>query len=130
MVPRTTGPVWIPIRIRMAGPLVFFLDPVAELGHLLLDGQGGVDGPLGGVFQSDRGPEKGHDAVSPELLDRPLIPVDLLGQDAEDLIDEGKGLLVPELLGQGRGALQVAEHDRHLPALPFDPAFLGQDFFG
>ena len=113
----------------MAGPLVFFLDPVAEFGHFLMDGQGRVDGPLGGVFQSDRSAEKGHDAVPPELLDRAFILVDLLRQDAEDLIDEGKGLFVPELLGQGRGTLQVAEHDRHLPALPFDPAFLGQDFF-
>jgi hypothetical protein len=52
--------------------------------------------------------------------------VDLLRQNAENLIDQGKGLFVPELFGQGGRALQVAEHDRYLSALPFDPALLGQ----
>ena len=92
----------------MAGPLDF-LDPVTELGHLLLDGQGCANRPLGGVFQSDRSPEKGHDAVAAELLDRPLVLVDLLRQEAKDLVDQGEGLLVPQLLGQGRGPLQVTE---------------------
>jgi hypothetical protein len=56
--------------------------------------------------------------------------VDLLRQEAEALVDEGKGLLVAKLLSQGSGSFQVAEHDRHLSAFPFDPALLGQDFFG
>ena len=113
-----------------ARPPGLFLDPVTELGHFLLDGQGRADSPMGGVFQGNGSPEKGHDAVSPELLDRPLILMDLLGQNIEDLIDEREGLLIPQPLGQARGVLQIAEHDRDLAALPFDPALLGQDFFG
>jgi hypothetical protein len=61
-----------------------------------VDGQGGVYGPLGGVFQSNRGAEKSHDAVLPEFLDRPLILLNLLGQEAEDLIDQGEGFLISQ----------------------------------
>ncbi len=48
-------------------------------------------GPLGVVFVSYRSTKKSHDPISGKLVDRALIPVDLIHQDLEttvhDLVD-------------------------------------------
>ena len=49
----------------------------------LLNRQGRMAGPLGMVFMGHRSTEQGHHPIAGELVDRALIPVDLIHQDLE-----------------------------------------------
>ena len=81
---------------------------------------GRTDGPLGSIFQRDRGTEKGHDPIAGHLVDRALVVVDFVDEEFVDLVHDAVSLFGPELFHQARESLQVAEHDRDLFALPFN----------
>ncbi len=86
-VPTTTGPVWIPARIRRGRwPAFSLLHLLIELHHLPVDGKGSPDGPLRGILQSDRGAEEGHDPVTGQFVDGPFVFGDLVDEDLIDLV--------------------------------------------
>ena len=62
-------------------------------------------------------PEQGHEAVAQELVDRPLVAVDLGEGQLEEPVEQQVHGLGPQPLGQRRRAHEVAEEDGDLLAL-------------
>jgi len=78
MVPTTTAPELIPMRVEKPTPCSRFTS-VAVAGDLLTEMERGVAGALRVVLVGDRRPEERHDAVARELVDEAfetLDPVD------------------------------------------------------
>jgi len=96
---------------------------LAQLGAVLpqelLQAESREHGPPRVVLVGDRRSEQGHEAVPEELVDGPLIAVDLAqGQLKEPVQEEVHGL-GPQPVGQGGRAHQVAEEHGDLLALAF-----------
>jgi len=85
--------------------------------HGFLDGQGGMAGPLGVILMGQGGAEEGHHPVSGELVDGPLIAMDLLHEDLEAPIQDLVDLLRVQLLGEGGVMGHVGEEDGDLLSL-------------
>ena len=98
-----------------------------ERAETLADLEGGKGRAQGMVLVSHRRPEEGHEAVAQELVDRPLVPVHGGQRQLEEAVQEVVHGLGADVLGQCRGALEVAEEDGHHLPLPLDGAPGGQD---
>jgi hypothetical protein len=96
--------------------------PLPKLGAMLVDqllqAEGGERRPPGMVLVGDRRPEDGHEAVAQELVDRPLVAVDLGEGELEEAVEQQVHRLRPQPLGERRRPHEVAEDDRDLLALP------------
>ena len=88
-------------------------------------GRPGRHGPHG-----QGGAEEGHDAVAGELVDRPLILVDLIHEDLEAPVHDPVDLLGVELLRDGGEVRHVGKKDGDELALAFDGAPGGEDLLG
>jgi hypothetical protein len=104
--------------------------PFAEPGDFPVNGQGGADCSLGGVFQCYRGAEQGHAAVPGRFVDRPPVIVYLVDEDLVHLIHKGVDPLRTELFGKRREPNHVAEENGDLSLLALNPIPLGKDLFG
>jgi len=82
------------------------------------------------ILVGQRGTEKGHDAVTGELVDRPLVLVDLVHEDLEAPIHDPVDLLRVELLGDGGEVRHIRKEDGDELALPFHRASGGEDLLG
>ena len=129
MAPTTTGPELRPMRI-LKSRAAFFFQSLAVPGKGVLDGEGGVAGPEGMVLVGEWCAEEGHDAVTGELVDRPLVLVDLIHEDLEAPVHDPVDLLGVELLGDGGEVRHVGKEDGDELALPFDRAPGGEDLLG
>jgi hypothetical protein len=74
--------------------------------------------------------EEGHDAVPGELVDGPLVPVDLVHEDLEARIHDLVDLLGVELLGEGGEVGDIGEKDGDELSLTFYGAASGKDLVG
>jgi hypothetical protein len=92
--------------------------------------QGSQDRPPRLVFMGERRPEQGHKAVTQELIDRPLVAVDLDQGQLEKPVQEGVHGFGTHALSQDREVRQVAEKDGDLFALALEGASGGQDLLG
>ena len=87
-------------------------------------------GPSGVILVGKRRPEQCHETITQELVDRTLVPVDLIQCELEELVQQCVHCLRAEPLRQGRRVRNVAEEHRKLLALAFQGGFRGQDLFG
>ena len=121
MAPTTTGPELRPMRILKSMAQVFFE-------FLTIAGQGcwmaraAWQARTRMVLMGEGCAEEGHDAVAGELVDRPLVLVDLIHEDLEAAIHDPVDLLGVELLGEGGEVRHVGKEDGDELALPFDRA--------
>ena len=104
------------------------LHPIAELGDLLMDGKGGANGFLGGVFEGHRCTKKCHDAITGHFINHALVIMNLVDQDFIDFVHDRVGLFDTKGFQQRREILHIGEQYRDLLALSFNAAFLGKDF--
>ena len=109
---------------------VLSLDPLPVALHRLLDGQGGMTGPLGMVLVGQGGAEEGHHPVAGELVDGALVAVDLGHQDLEAPVHDLVDLLGVQLLGEGGVVGHVREEDGDDLALPLYRGAGGEDLIG
>ena len=79
------------------------------------------------VLVRDGSPEERHHAVTGELVDRALEPVDSPGEDVEDAIEDAMPLLGVEAFGEAHGVDHVGEEHAHVLALSFERAARGED---
>ncbi len=97
---------------------------ILQLGPALLQplpqAEGGEHRPARVVLVSDGGSEERHEAVAEELVDRPLVAVDLPQGELEELVEQEMHRLRPHPLGKGGRAHEVAEEDGDLLALAFE----------
>jgi hypothetical protein len=82
------------------------------------------------VLMGNRGTEQSHHPITGELIDRPLVSVDLIHQNLETAIHDLMDLFGIKLFGQRREIGHIREENRHLLPLPLDGASGGQDFIG
>ena len=82
------------------------------------------------VLVRDRRTEQRHDPIARELVDRPLEPVDTLGEDQEEPIQDVVPLLRVDRLGELHRALHVGEQNRDLLTLPLESAAGREDLLG
>ena len=82
------------------------------------------------VLVSDRRPEKRHDAVAGELVDRALEAVDAGAENREEAVHDPPPLLRVALLGELHRAHHVGEQHRHLLALALEGGAAGTDLLG
>jgi len=87
--------------------------------HCVADVQGGEAGPLGMIFMRYRRAEQRHDAIAGELVDRALEPVNAVGNDLEEVLDDTKPLLGIEPFREVHRALDIGEQDGDVLALAF-----------
>ena len=71
--------------------------------------------------------EEGHHAVPGELVDRPLVTVDLIHEDLEAPVHDLVDLPGVELLGKGRVVCHVGKEHRHHLVLALDTAPRAED---
>ena len=71
------------------------------------------------VLVGQGGTEEGHDPVPGELVDGPLVAVDLIHQYPEAPVHDLVHFLRVQLLGEGGVAGHIGEEHRHQLALPF-----------
>jgi hypothetical protein len=95
--------------------------------HTLLHPERRVAGPHGVVLVSDGRAEEGHDAVTHDLIDRPLVVMHGLHHVLEDRIED-----LPRLLGVAVGeklhrALQIGEQHRDLLSFALERRPGGED---
>ena len=63
------------------------------------------------ILVSDGGTEQGHHPIATELVDRPLVPVDLVHQEPKTPVHDLVNCLRVEVLEHGRGVGHVREED-------------------
>jgi hypothetical protein len=95
-----------------------------------LDHQGRHDRPESMVFEGHGGPKKSHQAVSQELIHRPLIAMDGFSHQPQGLVHDLVHRFGIQTLGQPRRLHDVTEEDGHLFTLALQGAAGGQDLFG
>jgi len=76
-------------------------------------------GPDGMVLMGQGGAEEGHDPIAGELVDGPLVAMDLLHQDLEAAVHDLVDLLGIQLLGEGGEGGHIGEEDGDELALSF-----------
>ena len=108
ILPTTTGPVLMPMRIWKSMPRCV-LQLVAEALQRRLHAEGRAHGALRRVFVCDGRAEQRHDAVAGELIDRALVAVDLIAQDPEAAVHDAVDLLGVEAFAQCGEAADVGE---------------------
>ena len=81
------------------------------------------------VLMRDGSTEKGHDSVSAELVDGPLVPVDLVHEDAETPIHDFMNRLRIEVLEHGRGVGNIRKEDGNEFTFAFDGAAGRENLF-
>jgi hypothetical protein len=96
-----------------------------------LDSDRGKHGPARVILMGHGGAEECHEAVAEELIDRPLVAMDLGKGQLEELVKEGMHALGAEAFGEGCGACDVAEEHgnlltRTLVGTPRDEDLLGE----
>ena len=116
MPPTTTQPVLIPMRTLSSTPWRSPSSARLARGGLLQP-QGREHGPAGVVLVGDGRAEQGHEAVAQELVDRPLVAVDLAQGQLEEPVQQEVHGLRSQPLRQGGRAHQVAEEHGDLLAL-------------
>src|SRR5262249_10880477 len=84
---------------------------LVQLGDSLQNPQAGTNGALGVVLVSNRRSEDGHDRVAYELLDCPLIKLDLTAKTGVIGTEARAHVLGVTSVGRRREADQVAEED-------------------
>ena len=89
-----------------------------------------MTGSDGMVLMGEWGAEEGHDAIAGELVDRPLVLVDLIHEDLEASVHDPVDLLGVELLGDGSEVCHVGKEDGDELALAFDGAPGGENLLG
>ena len=82
------------------------------------------------IFMGDGRTEKGHHPVSGELVDGPLIAVDLIHEDLETPVHDSVHVLGVQFFRKRSKAGHIGKHDGDDFPLPFDGASGGQNFFG
>jgi hypothetical protein len=83
--------------------------------------------PLSMILMRDRGTEEGHQAVTPELIDGALIPVDLIHENSEAAIHDFVHILRVELFRHGSEASHVRKEHGDEFAFTLDGAARGKD---
>ena len=68
--------------------------------------------PLCMVLVSDGSTEKGHDPISAELVDRPLVPMDLVHEKAKTPVHDLVHCLRIKVFEHGRRVGNIREEDR------------------
>ena len=94
-----------------------------------MDGKGGTNGFLGGIFQGHRCAKKGHNAVTGHFIDHPFIVMDLVNQDFIDFVHDVVGFLNAKGFHQARVTLHIGKQHRDLLAFSFDAVFLRKNLF-
>ena len=84
-----------------------------------LNGQGRMAGPLGMVLVGQGRTEQGHDPVAGELVDGPLILVDLIHQDPKAPVHDLVHFFGVELFGEGSEAGHIGKEHRDQFTLAF-----------
>ena len=109
---------------------VYALDVGGERLEPFLDRQRRAERPRGVVLVGDRRAEERHDAVTEELVDRPLAAVDGREDHLEDAVHDAVDVLGVEALRHCGEAGHVGEHHGDGLALTLEGALRGEDLLG
>ncbi len=82
------------------------------------------------ILVRDRRPEERHDAVTGELVDRPLEAVDAVGQELEEAVEHPMPFLGVHAFGELHRVHDVGEQHRDLLALTLERAAGAEDLLG
>jgi hypothetical protein len=82
------------------------------------------------VLMGHRGTEKGHYAVSGELIDGPLILMNLVHQDLEATVHDPVNFFWVELFTHSCVISHIGKKHSHKLAFSLDGTARGQDFIG
>ena len=116
MPPARTRPLFTPIRIRNSGA-ESALHVLRIAGEVLLDRQGGMEGPDGVVLFSQRRAEEGHHAVAGEGVHPAPVALHLPGEQSEAPVHHLVDDLRIEPLRQRSETDDIGKQDGDLPAL-------------
>jgi len=89
-----------------------------------------VHRPLGCLLDGQGRPKKGHQAVAGEFVHRAFVAVHVMDERLVEFIHDGKKVFLPELLTQDGIADEIGKQHGDELALAFQPAPIGEDFFG
>ena len=104
------------------------LEPLPVPLHSLPDRQGRMTSPLPVILMGHRCAKQGHHPITRKLIDRPLVPMNLIHQDLEAAIHDLVDFLGVEFLGHGGVIGYVGEEDGYELPLTLDGASGGEDF--
>ena len=82
--------------------------------------EGAPGGPLRVIFMGQRCSEDRHDAVTDELVDRPLVLQDARDKIAEAVVQDGRNQFDIHLLRKGSKAGDIRKEDGNVAAFAFD----------
>ena len=129
MARTTTSPAFTP-DAHLDGHALSPLDLDGILFAPGLHGQGRIAGPHRMVLMGNRRPEQRHNAITHDLIHRPLVAVYGLHHALEHWVEELAGLFGVTVGQQLHRALEIRKEHRDLLALTFQGAFGGEDFLG